>query len=368
MKRIGIVTFWGVPNYGTFLQAYALRNVVQNLFPDSRVEVVPYLAEPHYKTYYRIRTISCRYKFLRPKFYFSVIKSLLNLSSNKKKEDKFLKYYESLSFSKRINKVELKKRHYDVVILGSDIIWDFSIDFFGNDRFLFGLDINADKKIAYAASFGTVRYGIAIPEYADEGINELSAISVRESNSQKIVESLTGKEPCIVADPTFLYDFEKDKNILLENKYGDYIVVYGSAMGAELIKGCIEYAKTHSLKIICLDSLEDKFDWCDINIKQKDLTPFEWLSMFKHAKIIFTCTFHGLLFGLIFKKPIVFNPLQFILDKAESFIDYLELRLPLIDAKTFIEKVEWNWDYKKIDMKIEELKAASIQYIKDNVG
>lgn len=171
----------------------------------------------------------------------------------------------------------------------------------------------------------------------------------------------------VVCDPTFIYDFENDKNIPPENKYGDYIVVYGSTMGDELIKGCVEYAKKHNLKIICLDSLDDKFDWCDINIKQKDLTPFEWLAMFKQAKIIFTCTFHGLMFGLIFKKPIVFNPLKFIMDKAESFIDYLELRQPLIEAKTFEEKVSWDWDYKRLEKNIEHLKNVSVDFLKENV-
>ena len=367
MKKIGIITVWGVPNYGTFFQAYALRNVVRQLWHDSQVEVVPYLADSHYKTYYGIRGADCRYKYLRPKFYLSLLRGLVNLPANKKKENEFLKYYETLSFSKRINADELKKRNYDTVILGSDIVWDFSIPFFGNDRFLFGLALNATKKVAYAASFGTVRYGSTIPEYVKKGLNELDAISVRETNSQAIVKSITNTEQLVVSDPTFIYDFENDKNIPPENKYGDYIVVYGSTMGDELIKGCVEYAKKHNLKIICLDSLDDKFDWCDINIKQKDLTPFEWLAMFKHAKIIFTCTFHGLMFGLIFKKPIVFNPLKFILDKAESFIDYLGLRQPLIEAKTFEEKVSWDWDYKRLEKNIEHLKNVSVDFLKENV-
>ena len=250
MKKIGIITFWGVPNYGTFFQAYALRNVVRQLWHDSQVEVVPYLADSHYKTYYGLRGVDCRYKYLRPKFYLSLLLGLVNLPANKKKENEFLKYYETLSFSKRINADELKKRNYDTVILGSDIVWDFSIPFFGNDRFLFGLDLNATKKVAYAASFGTVRYGSTIPEYVKKGLNELDAISVRETNSQAIVKSITNTEPLVVSDPTFIYDFENDKNIPPENKYGDYIVVYGSTMGDELIKGCAEYAQKHSLRII----------------------------------------------------------------------------------------------------------------------
>lgn len=367
MNRIGIITFWGVPNYGTFLQAYALKNTVQSLDSSISVEVVPYLNDSHYKVYYGISPLECRYKYLNPKYYLSLMKSLLKYSENKKKEKKFLSFYRNLSFTDRISGEELKKREYDTIILGSDIVWDFSIPFFGNDRFLFGLDINSKNKIAYAASFGTTRYGKTIPEYVYKGVNELNAISVRESNSQAIVRVLTGKEPLVVCDPTFLWDFDNDKNIPQENKFGDYIIVYGSSFGQELINGCAEFAKTNNLKIICLDSLDDNYDWCDINIKQNDLSPFEWLAMFKNAKIVMTCTFHGLMFGLIFKKKIAFNPLKFILDKADSFIEYLELNDPLINLTSFDEKVNWNWDYKIINEKLDGLKQKSKDFIEQNL-
>ena len=232
--------------------------------------------------------------------------------------------------------------------------------------------MNCNNKIAYAASFGTTRYGKTIPEYVYQGVNELNAISVRESNSQAIVKVLTGKEPQVVCDPTFLWNFENDVNIPQENKYGDYVIVYGSSFGQELITGCVNYARANSLRIICLDSLDDNYDWCDINIKQNDLSPFEWLAMFRYSKVVMTCTFHGLMFGLIFKKKMVFNPLKFILDKAESFIDYLELREPLIKIESFHEKVEWDWNYEIIDEKLNQLKLKSADFllksIQENVG
>ena len=33
MKIIGILTYWNIPNYGAFLQAYALQQVVQDMTP-----------------------------------------------------------------------------------------------------------------------------------------------------------------------------------------------------------------------------------------------------------------------------------------------------------------------------------------------
>lgn len=367
MKTIGIMTFWGVPNYGTFLQAYALKNVVEKQINDVKCEVIPYLNNKHYKKYYGLTPLSCRFKFLRIKFYLSIIEGLKKLPDNRKKEQNFLRYYSSLSFSSRIDKRMLKKKFYDTVILGSDIIWDFSIPFFNKDKYLFGVNLNCNKKISYAASFGTVKYGDVIPQYVKKGILELDKVSVRESNSVKIASEITGKKPSLVCDPTFLWDFNTDENIKIHNKYGRYIVVYGSDLGKDLIQGCICYAKEHKLKIICLDSHEDSYDWCDINIKQSLLSPFEWLGLFKNSEIVFTCTYHGFVFGLIFNKRIVFNPLKFIIDKAESFIKFLDIEEPFVKLASFSEKADWEWDYSKINNKIKEIRVESLNYLIQNV-
>ena len=121
------------------------------------------------------------------------------------------------------------------------------------------------------------------------------------------------------------------------------------------------------MKIICLNSLNDIYDWCDETIDQDELNPFEWAGYFKYAEIIMTCTYHGLLFGLIFNKKIVFNPTQFILDKAMSLINELNLKEVLIDTTSFFNKVEYSWDYNIINMKLSELKTKSILYLRESL-
>ena len=46
------------------------------------------------------------------------------------------------------------------------------------------------------------------------------------------------------------------------------LIAFPANFTPELIKGCIDYAKKNNLQIICLDSLDDTFTWCDKNIKQ----------------------------------------------------------------------------------------------------
>ena len=146
------------------------------------------------------------------------------------------------------------------------------------------------------------------------------------------------------------------------------MIVYGSYFSEELIKGACEYAKKNNLKIVCLNSLDDEYDWCDINISQNTLSPFEWAGYFAQAEVVFTCTFHGLMFGLIYNKKIVFSPTQFIIDKASSLMDYLNITDVMLKDWSFEEKVNWNWNYEKINKKIFELRENSYAFLREAIG
>lgn len=78
-------------------------------------------------------------------------------------------------------------------------------------------------------------------------------------------------------------------------------------------------------KLICLACNDDKYDWCDVLIQQSELSVFEWLGLFKYAEKVVTSTYHGLMFGLIFNKPLAFCKSDFIVAKAESFLKKIGL-------------------------------------------
>lgn len=361
MSKIGILTFWNVPNYGTFLQAYALQKIVSKIKMNDDVRQIAYLNDKHYKMYYALFNTTFRFGFFDPRTYVNAVKR--GLSGKIRELKPFLNYYNDyICHTNTFDGIELKNEKFDTVILGSDIVWDYSIDFFGNDIFLFGNSLNCNNIISYAASFGTIKDSVICPSFVKDGLNKLASISVRDENSQNLVRKYVGKESEIVCDPTFLWNFMEDNNIP-EIGHKKYIIVYGSNFSKDLIDGCIRFAQKNNLKIICLDSLDDNFDWCDENVKQNKLNPFQWLAYFKNAECIFTCTFHGLMFGLIFKKRIVFSPTQFILDKASSLIAFLNLEDVLVKFNSFENKAEWSWDYSKIDVKINELKQKSMDFL-----
>lgn len=358
MKRIGILTFWNVPNYGAFMQAYALQKAIQNRYNEYDVVQISHLHKRHYNIYYSKVNFRYRYWFINPKFYKGLLKNLMSVNKFKRRK-KFIEYYKCIPHIYLKEKIDI----LDYLVLGSDIIWDYNINFFGRDKYLFGIGINAKRKISYAPSFGTVKKNNDVPNYVVKGLQQLNDISVRDGNSLELVKNIVNREARLVLDPTLIWDFETDNNIVKPDLDEEYIVVYGSYFTEILIDGAKEYCKKNNLRLVCLSSLDDKFDWCDIIIDQDSINPFEWTGYFKYAKAIMTCTYHGLMFGLVFKKNIVFNPTPFIMDKAENLIDILNLKDVLIEYQEFNEKISWNWDYNRIDGILGELRKNSYDYL-----
>lgn len=362
MKRIGILSFWGTPNYGCFWQMYALQQAIAELYPDAEVKQIAYLHRIHYGMYYDLFWKTSRHWPISHFFYKNLFHRLLHYQELKDRK-KFLAYYEWIPHTMQLDKKQIGAASFDAVVLGSDIIWDYSMDVLGHDPYLFGVGLNSSQIISYAPSFGTVKSTNNPPNYVLKGLNQLQWISVRDRNSAALVKQYMGKKAEVVVDPTFLIDFEQIKRTrkLTEEPY---IVVYGSHFQKQLIKEAVAYAHSHQLKLICLDSGGDYHDWCDLVIPQNQLDPFAWISYFKYAAAVFTCTYHGLLFGLIYKKPIIFSPTDFILAKAASFIESLGLTSVLTKNWSFTEKVDWSWNYNQIDQQLDVLKVQSREFLK----
>lgn len=364
MKNVGIYTFWNVPNYGTFLQAYALQRVIEELDKEAEVRQIAYLDKMHYDQYYGRVNFCYRKKWINPRFYKEIINRFLSWKEICERQN-FLDYYGQIKNTGPLNKKTIKEQYFDTIVLGSDIIWDYSIRMFNHDIHLFGNGFHANNVISYAASFGTVKSGMEVPEYVINGLERMKEISVRDENSKKLVLEMTGREAEIVLDPTFLWDFMSDKKILGRPVKEKYMVVYGSKFTDYLVQGAQAYAKKHGLKIICLDSLSDNFTWCDEVVSQRNLTPFGWCAYFKYAEVVFTCTYHGLLFGLIYQKRLVFYPTPFIMDKAASLIASLGMEEVLISSQDFDKKADWEWDYQNtLNKRINFFKEKSFAYLK----
>lgn len=354
--KIGILTFWGVPNYGAFAQAYALNKVVKYLIKDANVYHIAWLHPKHTKLYFEKKAPKCNslMQLVNPWFYYNYFKYLFN------KRIEYPAFANDWAVIPHLNintENALENVEWDIIITGSDAIWEYSIKAFGDDIHLIGNNLNCKKLYSYAASFGEMNINDEFPSFITEGLKKYDEISVRDAVSQNIIKNLVGKDAQLVIDPTLLYDFKNDSNIPVP-KYKKYILVYGTNFTSNIIEDVKKYALQHNLLIIGAGLTPE---WCDE--KLTDIGPLEWIGMFKEAELIVTCTFHGLMFSINYNKMVLFNQIAYTVNRSKWLIEQLGLS-DLYKNVTLDKVLNYSWDYSVINQRLDELRAYSLNFLK----
>jgi len=368
--KIGILTFHHVDNYGATLQAYALWNFLNSQGYD--VEIIDYRPIKIAWIYFRSLLPIKRVKFSinESKKIRINEKSFINISRAWKMR-RFLLSNLKLSNRKVYDQKGLEYYHdkYDVIICGSDQIW--CLDSFRGYNSSFFLDFvnnTTTRKISYAASFGnTLKLGDFQKEIYTL-INQFQSISVRDSNSLKIITNECDKEAAKVLDPTFLIKYDALKS---PPKIKDqYLLLY--------IQADIEAEEEYFIKLLAEDknltiiSVGKYNQLAQINLETA--SPKEWIGLYSQASYIVTNTYHGAVFSIIFKKVFnVFVPN----DKSNKVTDFL-IALGL-ENRVFSEQLTsqilskqiFNIDYKAVyeilESKILESKKYLVEAITQGV-
>ena len=343
MKRIGIVTFFSNCNYGSVLQAYALSQYLIKKGYDA--EIIDYLNTNNwFNIKMKIRTISNRLGVLliHPSMWRTALKS----KSTANRSVTTLSY-ETISNYKDFIENNLKpyrgKYHrdsdFDAFVCGSDQIWQISAPGLNNIFFL--RFTTPQKRIAYAASLGSV----TIPKYNaklfEKYINGFSAISVRECASKHLIKDFCNKESTHVIDPTLLVGKEFWGNITIKyEKKDNYILCYflDKCTGAENI---INLAKKSDLQVMWIETGTESPN----GSKKISPSPIEFVSLMQNADYIFTDSFHACCFSALFERSFYVvrrnyqgYPAQHI--RIEELLTTLQMNDRHMDTCSEINKLE----------------------------
>lgn len=302
--NIGIMSMQRVINYGSFLQAYGLKSVLESM--GHQVQFVDYKAEPSLvqetsnsssakycaKAVNAVKMLSPKYRRWRR----DQIRS--NQTCTAFHQTFSQSYLPLLGITEQRN----ERPELDALVIGSDEVFNCTQpgDMVGYSRELFGADNRASKLISYAASFGSTtleklqNYGIQ-----NEVAGYLSAfqgLSLRDQNSLGIVKELCGVQGSYNIDPVLLYDFPEVDKICVDQK--NYIVVYAYAgriqdAEAEAIR---KFAREKNKKLISLGYWQT---FCDDYVPA---SPLEVLAYIRNADYVITDTFHGSVFSIKYQK------------------------------------------------------------------
>ena len=303
---VGIMSMQRIHNYGSSLQAYGLRRLVEGAVDNVRVSFVDY--EPG--------EILVKEDGVSPSasgFRRAVSKLAEYNQVDAKLADKLRFFNHKRSYGKRyfsmigVPAAPNRDLDLDVQIIGSDEVFNCiqSNTNVGNSRALFGHRSPAGRVISYAGSFGNTTMekieAFSIRAMLADDFSRFAAISVRDRNSAQIVEKLTGQQPEIHVDPVLAYDFMQfEERIPTERQFsGKYILVYGYSGRLDHQENAIvrQYARDIGAKVVCLGGVQE---CCDRFI---DCNPFELIAFFRDAEAIITDTLHGTILSIINRRP-----------------------------------------------------------------
>lgn len=286
-SSIGILTFHYSGNYGAVLQAYGLFHAIRALGHDPVVVDYRPAAARAYVNQWGLRTgapvaaARKRWRFKR----FIAKQFTLTPRQYLRPED-----------------FDHTPPTFPIYICGSDQPWNITADR-GFDRpfFLdFALRQNA-RRVSYAPSFGKTT---DLGQHRDQIARLLTSfdhLSVRDQPSADLLRNLTGLDPAIVMDPTFLVDFEAVTQP--PDLPEDYLLTYAGKFSNRHVQLVHDLARRLNLAVV---SVHQPFPGAARN--HRDAGVEQWLGLFKHARFICTNYFHGTAFAIKFRKDFLLFP------------------------------------------------------------
>ncbi len=294
--KAGLVTFYHLHHYGAVLQAAATLRALASLGwqgeivdyfvnQDTRILQPPATPRQAAKDAYN----ALRYPALRRRWqrFEDFSKAHLNLTARR---------YESRE------ELEAAELPYDLLISGSDQIWNPAL--FPDGRFdpvFFGA-FSPLRKIAYAPSFGAARLPGGMEEELKGYLAGFSHLSVREPSGRETIQRACGREAEVVLDPTLLPEAAEWSALAAERVVqGGYILCYCIAFSEALEPYIRRLAEETGLPVVQLCGARRK-----LHPKAKmifDAGPAEFLSLFQNASYVCTNSFHGTVFSVQFQRP-----------------------------------------------------------------
>lgn len=324
--KIGILTFHRSINYGAVAQCYALSKRIQEDFPEAVVEVIDYVPQFRLDNYkvslynYIFGTVTSKNSMiLNLKIVFCKILGLLRSWDNykllKTREKAFENSMSFLPLSKekyRQNNVanfcESVKGKYDVIIVGSDCVWEWSTVPFPNAYYLIG-DYGA-KKMSFAASAGTddfEKLNGTLQYKLREALEDFSYIGVRDTSTEYVLKA--AKVDKIInhnCDPTTFLNMEQLCG------YKERVRQHLLEAGIDFKKPIIGVMGNEKIAKLARDIFGDDYCYvalympnhlCDVNML--GLTVPEWMTIFSFFKLTFTTFFHGTMLSLVNRVPVL---------------------------------------------------------------
>lgn len=269
--------------------------------------------------------------------------------------------------------LEIKDPGFDCYICVTDVIWSLlPVHSFDRAFLLASKAMEGKEKISYAASRGVPRpYSPEEKTLFFKCVNDIDSVSVREKSLKDFIEDNTDKKVDLVLDPVMLHDRSFWHKKTVKPKEENYILLYYvMEKASDTIENAVRYAKEHNMTVVELSDrhikggrIKDK----DIDhVARYDVGMEEWLGYIEHASCIFTNSFHGCCFSILFEKLFYVGHRNG--DKVDNVLGIFGLQnLRIPDTMTSFDQMPRQIDYTAVNAILDREREDSKRFILDAI-
>lgn len=298
-KIIGIVTWYGPANYGSGLQAFALKRFLELneyhvvFIEDCRCFEI---SEQHSKFNQILNKITSVTWWKKRKY------RQVNISRLQMQEEYIKEFCEVMEI-KSNDDIRNINSTIDLFVSGGDQIWNPTVT---KPYLMLSFIDSCRPKISYGTSVGIK----VIPcQYHDKYRQYLSSykyISVREEQSKEALENIIDNPIQVVVDPTLLltlkeWDFLLRRAKIDKSQFLDpYIFCYFVGERHTYWNYVEKIRKKTGYKVLVLPINDEGYN--NKYLKYVKTSPAEFLWLIKNASIVCTDSFHATVFSMQFGK------------------------------------------------------------------
>lgn len=370
MKKVCILSMQRIQNFGSLLQSYSLKKVLEEI--GFEVHFIDIEKNEQDNTATKNNLVTFKKDQEENSSLLSKLKKIDKYTFNRLNNKQFAIQQGKIFENFRTNELSIKDtdndQKYDLCVIGSDEVfncmsptpWGFTSQLFGNVK-------QADKVITYAASCGSTKYSDINSEMANiikNAFNNVSAFSSRDENTTNFIKNLTDKPVEQHFDPVWIGDFSEEISktqisIKLPKNYCIVYSYYNRIYDKKEIQSILNFCKSKKLTPIALGAPQK---W----IKRfYTVSPFEMIKIFQNADFIVTDTFHGTIFSEKFNGRYAVLFRESNKNKLSDLVNKINAQNHLIDDFENISKVYNAFNERNEVSKSQiEAKKISINYLK----
>ncbi|MEI5582272.1 MULTISPECIES: polysaccharide pyruvyl transferase family protein [unclassified Agromyces] len=342
--RIALITLHRETNFGSVLQAYALKRVLQSY---GHVELLDYTRPTHAGLRGFLRQVrSERGRWWSAKMVNAAIRAVEFAVAERRGFGEFFDMLCGISPQRFVGVDALRRDppKADVYVTGSDQVWNPEYNQ-GIER-AFYLDFGPASigRISFGASFGVEVLPPDQVEPTRQLLRNYAALGIREPSGVALAEAL-GLSASRVLDPTLLLGLAEWSELTdgaweeayvliysVEEERGDQLGAAARSLADEL--GCAVWQVTaNSGRYHRADQVDRLFSYS---------SPRQFLALFRNATYVVTSSFHGTVFSVVFERPFVSIAPPRYGERAKSLLELLGIENRYIEGSELpVKEVDW---------------------------